>query len=342
MRSLSPRTSVSRARTTLALVLLGASACGDVDVDDGDLAPAPGEGVEPDDALGRSPDAPATADGGGAAASPDARAGDAGEDAAAAPPEPEFDAVPWEQGGDVGFGVARKDTGNPRGESAALLYAGYEARLDAAKAWARELYRADLRARGVRWLYAVQGPATIQYTGLEIGNSNVLAHLVPRVTDRTRFVLVLGHSSGSYVAHEMLRQAAARPDAQGKTSGRLVYFNLDGGRAGFTDAVAATMRKTWWVSPRDVAKGTPGFNAPSMQSAGAAYASLGGLLPYDASRAGCNAGATGCVHNSLVITRPHSPARARPDLDYEQFAGRPVTTSFLTEKAAEAGLSPAP
>lgn len=326
------------AGAALALASCGGAEDGDLD-DLGAAGPGPDDGTKEGPSTGTPPSVgddagPGGADGDGGRA----EATDGGDAGPPPPPEPDFDAVPWEQGGDVGFGVARKDTGNPRGDSAAIFYGGYEARLDAAKAWARELYRADLRARGVRFLYAVQGPATVQYTGLEIGNTNLLAHLLPRVGDRTKFILVLGHSSGSYVAQEMLRQVAGTFDPQNKAAGRLVYFNLDGGRAGFTDAAAAKMRKVYWVSPRDVAKGTGGFNDGSMQSAGSQYAALGGLLRYDASQAGCNAGATGCVHNSLVITRPHSPARARPDVDYENFTGRPVTTAYLLAKAAEAGL----
>jgi hypothetical protein len=260
---------------------------------------------------------------------------------AASIPEPDVDTIPWETGATVGFGVASKDTQNPRGHSAAIVYGGYQSTLANAEGWTTALYKAELRNRGVRWLYAVQGPNTIQYVNKEIGNTSILAALIPKVDAATKFVLVLGHSSGSYVAHELLGQVAGTFDPNGVLTGKLVYFDLDGGRDGFTAAIATRMRKAYFVSPKDVAKGTLGFNNASMESAGADYPALGGTLPFDSSTAGCNAGASGCVHDSLVIDRPHSPTGASANKDYDDYSGgRTVTTRYLVQKGTEAGLVP--
>jgi hypothetical protein len=253
------------------------------------------------------------------------------------PTEPDVDALPWQ---DVGLGIMSKDTQNPKGTNAALVYAGYQADLDAAKAWTLALYKADLRARGVRYIYAVQGPNTIEYTNLEIANTRLIAQLLPQVTDTTKFILLLGHSSGSYVAHEILRQLEGTRDPMEKTKGKLVYFNLDGGKDGFNAAVASYVKRAYFVSPRDATKGTSGFNDNLMQDLANAFPNVGGLLPFDASQAGCNQGATGCIHNSLVVTKPHDAAKARPDIDYEDFVNRPVTTAYIGARATEAGLNP--
>src|SRR5512142_3055412 len=71
-------------------------------------------------------------------------------------PAPDVDQIPWST---VGTGVASKDTQNPLGSSMLVAYAGYGVSLASAEAWATELYRATMRERGVRHIWAVRGPA---------------------------------------------------------------------------------------------------------------------------------------------------------------------------------------
>ncbi len=258
-----------------------------------------------------------------------------------APPAPDIDTIPWETGVAIGNGVAHKDTKNPLGEGAALLYAGFGVDLAAARGWATALYRAELRARGVRQLWAVQGPNLAEYQNQEIGNSKVAALLVSKVSALTKFVVVLGHSSGSFVAHELLGQLAGGLDPTNVTAGKVVYFDLDGGQNGLSAPVVARLRKAYFVSPRDKANGTMGFNTATMQSLGATYVSAGGFFEVDASASGCNTGATACVHVSLVNAHPHDASTALANVDYGMFdAAHPVQTAYLAKKAAEAGLVP--
>jgi hypothetical protein len=74
-----------------------------------------------------------------------------------------------------------------------------------------------------------------------------------------------------------------------------------------------------------------------MKSLGAQY---GGWFELDAGGSGCNAGATWCVHATLITTRPHAPSNASTHADYSDFAGRPVCRAYIEQKGAEAGLSP--
>jgi hypothetical protein len=255
--------------------------------------------------------------------------------------EADVDTIEWKTGTDVGFGVASKDTGNPRANNAAIIYAGDGATLDGAKGWATALYKADLKERGVRHLFAVQAPSNATYTKKEIFNSKISAALLPQIDDKTKFILLVAHSSGTYVAHEFLDQVTKTRDPDGKMNGKLVYFNLDGTVRLFTDAIAAKVKKTYWVSPRDNTKNTGGLNPEDMVTGGQTYANIGATLPFEAAEAGCNRGATGCVHASIVINKPHNPAEATPDKDYDDYAdGRSVVTKYLADKAAEAGLAP--
>jgi hypothetical protein len=249
--------------------------------------------------------------------------------------EADVDTIAWQQGADVGNGVASKDTGNPRGNSIALIYGGYQSSLDGVKGWTTALYKATLKDRGVRHIFAIQGPADVQYTAKEIGNTKISAALLPKIDDKTKFILLFGHSSGSYVAHEFLQQVASGRDPDGKMNDKLVYFNLDGGYRYFTAAIGAKVKKTYWVSPR--AGQLTGFNAGDMQLGANTYKNKGGLILFDASGAGCTS--NGCAHDSLLISKPHNPGGATPGKDYDDYSGgRTVVTKFVADKAAEAGL----
>ena len=254
--------------------------------------------------------------------------------------EPDFDSLPWNTAAEVGFGVARKDSQNPLGNNAFIGYGGYDVTLDEACAWTTALYHATLRSRGVRHLYCVKGPADPSYSTLEIGNSKLAAHLVTRVDATSTFVLVAAHSSGSFVAHEVLAQLANGLDPSEVTLDRVVYFDLDGGQSGLTATSVARLKRAYFVSARNAVTGTNAPNHASMQALGATYANKGGFLELDGSAAGCASGATWCMHMVPILTKPHNPNAADASLDYTDFLGRPVTTAYIEAKAIEAGLTP--
>jgi hypothetical protein len=350
---MSPRLVQSSSSAARALALAWLTACGSGgSIDDAVEVEGGGQGGELLDAGG---DVEAGGDGSAAAdagaivdAVVDAGADaivDAGEgaDAGPSPPdEPDFASLPWETGPDVGFGVARKDSGNPRGDNVFVGYGGFGASLDDACAWVTALYESALVERGVRHVFCVQGPATVGYVGLEIGNSKVARAIVANVTERTRFVLVAGHSSGSFVAHELLRQLADPAlglDPGGVTADRVVYLNLDGGQAGLPASAVARLRRAYFVGALDQAIATASPNTQAMIASGSSYGADATYLQLDATGSGCAASAVWCVHMTPVVTRPHDPLRATVTSDYRDFAGRPVTTSWIDAVADEAGLT---
>ena len=254
---------------------------------------------------------------------PDAAAVDGG-----APTEPLFTAIPWSA---PGFGVAYRDGANPRGDDVFIGYAGYAVTAAQGQAWVTALYTEALRDRGVRHVYAVQGPRESDYRSQEIGNSRLIAHLLPRLAPGAR-VLVAAHSSGGFVASELFQQLYARGlDPAHLTRDRLSYWDLDGATAGLTAAIVGQMRHAWFVWSLDATTGTRSPNAGVMIAAGAAWGAAGGALSLDASGAGCNRGAAWCVHMHLVTTRPHDPATSDVARDYTAFdATHRVQTAWLT------------
>ena len=101
---------------------------------------------------------------------------------------PDIDSIPWSTGASIGYGVAFKDTQNPLGDAMFIGYGGYGAKLIPTQLWVTALYRAALQKRGVRWIWAVQGPSDPDYTQGEIGNSKIAAalHLSLRTVESHR------------------------------------------------------------------------------------------------------------------------------------------------------------
>jgi hypothetical protein len=210
--------------------------------------------------------------------------------------------------------------------------------MQSAQAWVTALYHAALRDLGARWVYAVQGPADLGYSGLEIGNSKIAAALQHEAAATTHYILVVAHSSGTFVADELPQQLGSGDDPSGITNGRIVYFCLDGGQKTVIDAGLHRLRKAYYVGADD--NGTLSPNHAVMQSLGTTYASLGGTFDYDAASSGCNAGAVWCVHSTPIITKPYNPNSGDPVNDYLDFVGRPVNHFYIDLKAAGAGLAP--
>lgn len=255
-----------------------------------------------------------------------------------AAPVPAFDELPWLTGDDIGYGIAYKDSQDPDAHNVFIGYAGYPFPLDAAQSWATALYHARLRELGVRHVYAVQGPSKVMYSDYEIGNTSIAAALTTRAAGAA-FVLVAGHSSGSYVAHELLGQLAGDYDPGDVTKDRVVYFNLDGGTAGLSTSIVDRLRRAYFVGVHDSETGTDSPNLDAMKYLGEQWPARGSYLEVDGAGAGCNAGAPWCLHMRVINSSPHDPSDSSVT-DYYDFVGRPVVTSYIDVKADEAGLHP--
>ena len=226
---------------------------------------------------------------------------------------------------DVGLGVAyRRMT---TGDGVLIAYGGYTTQLTDSEAWATALVAARLATAGIGHAYAVQGPADPGYTGLEIANTALRAHLAGAAPGAAS-IYVIAHSSGAYVAHELLGQLARAGDAA--TLARTGYANLDGDGAGFTAERAAALRALAFVYADDptLAAGLS-HNAAAMLALGATYAPAGVAVEVTVPGSGCDDGASWCLHDLVITQRPHDPTSYDLARDYTDFVGRPVTTSYL-------------
>lgn len=229
----------------------------------------------------------------------------------------------------TGVGVNYRGTGSA-GSNVFIGYAGYGYSDAQAQAWLDALYTSTLSRLGVGHLYAVRGPADVGYARREIGNTKLIAHLLPRIDAGTKLIVVAAHSSGSYVANELFGFLhAGGKDPTGKTADKTVYFNLDGGN-GLTATDVSRLYRTFFVFARDGRTGTRSPNASAMINQATTFAPRASSLQLAGDGAGCASGGAWCLHMALITTRPHSTT-GMDARDYTDFAGRPVQSAYLDQ-----------
>ncbi len=232
----------------------------------------------------------------------------------------------WSDGPGFGIGYRRAN----ENDDIAIFYGGYGATLAASEAWADEAFAVDLEARGVGRLYAVKGPLHADYRDYEIGNSKIAKRLIGEEGAKASRIVVVAHSSGAFVAHELLSQLADGRDQAGAAAGKIVYFNLDGA-GGPPPKALANLEGAWAVSVKDTS-GVRSMNAGVADSNASKYAAAGkgGLVSIDAEPGVCNAGARWCLHMVCANERPHNKNGLDVARDYTDFEGRPVQIDFLS------------
>lgn len=231
----------------------------------------------------------------------------------------------------IGLGVAYQQVNT--GHAILIVYGGYSAKLTYSAAWATELVDAKLGAADVGHIYAVKGPQDAGYAAREIANSKLRAHLATLPADAP--IYIVAHSSGSFVAHELLQQL----DAAGNTAmlARISYANLDGGSSGLSAGIAGALDKLSFVYAQDPALSSGlSQNASSAVAMGMTYAMYGSAFRVVVPHTGCANGAGWCLHDVLITHRPHDANSYDLARDYTDFIDRPVTTEYLD------GLLPTP
>jgi hypothetical protein len=156
----------------------------------------------------------------------------------------------------IGFGIGGSTAGS--GSDILVTCGGYSARDQDSRAWAMALAQSpSFASLAIGPVYAARGPSDASYAGREIGNSKLAAALA-RQAGSARFVIVAAHSSGAFVADELITEAS--PEVRSK----IVYFALDGGTHSLDDRLVSQMKAVYFVNAKDAAKGES-HNASSMR-----------------------------------------------------------------------------
>lgn len=230
----------------------------------------------------------------------------------------------------LGLGVAYKKV---EGGGAAVFigYGGYSVQQDWSCKWSDALLAAKLKELGVGHIYAVKGPRDPGYAAREVANTKLGAHLVAGPGTTAPFILVAAHSSGAYVAHELLQQLTNRGADTEEVREKIVYANLDGSGSGFSNAIASSLKHVAFVWAEDPAKGKSS-NASTMVALGNAYGSP--AIRIDGAQSGCNRSAKWCLHDLVITTKPHNAATFDLKSDYTIFTGREVQTQWVDALAS--------
>lgn len=223
----------------------------------------------------------------------------------------------------IGNGVVYRRVND--GDGVIIAYGGYTARLIHSTSWATELVDQKLGAAGVGHIYAVKGPAQASYASREIGNSKIKAHLTTIGSDAP--IYMVAHSSGSFVAHELLQQL--RNAGSTDTLARISYANLDGGGSGLTTSIVNALGNMEFVYAKDptLSRGLS-QNSSTAIALGMAYVNST-TFQVTVPNSGCTSGAGWCLHDVVITHRPHNPNMFDVAQDYSDFEGRPVTTEYL-------------
>lgn len=257
----------------------------------------------------------------------------ANDDSALTPlvPEPddEITRAPWTT---IGSGVGYKAL---EGRSDVLLvYGGYRAEDVWVQRWANALLRARGASLDIGHVYAVRGPNQPGYEGREIQNSRIASHLSEGArAARASALYVVAHSSGTYVADELLAMIErGSGGVPADTLGKVRLYDLDGGGVGSASRLMQ-MARAYFVYARDGGMARDSHNAAGMKALGARFAAKGGAVEVDATGSGCartSSGGTWCLHDALINTRPANPSMYDLRKDYTDFTGgRSVVVSYL-------------
>ncbi len=217
------------------------------------------------------------------------------------------------------------------GKDIAIFYGGYGATLTASQSWLDEALTQELEARGVGRLYAVKGPLHSDYRDYEIGNSKIAKRLIGDEGQDAQRIIVVAHSSGAFVANELMTQLADGRDTLGNAAQKVVYFNLDGA-GGPPNKALLNLAGAWAVLVKDAA-GTRSTNAWTAEDNGAKYsaAGKGGHHLLLAEAGACASGAKWCLHMFTTNQRPHNKWGLDVQNDYTDFDGNPIQLGFLAE-----------
>jgi hypothetical protein len=243
--------------------------------------------------------------------------------ACSAPPEANPDATGEEaqtnRAGwtDVSRGIAGRAIGDGSGTATLVVYGGYGAHAEHAQSWADALVTARGEALGLGHVYASKGPQDALYHARELGNTALAARLAQSPPSA---LYVLAHSSGSFVAHELLSKLT--PDVLAHTH----YFNLDGGQDGLTLGIARGLGGLTFVYANDPGVGLS-RNGAFMRALAPQYHGAKTFV-VDAAASGC--ATSNCLHDTMITNRPHDPQTFDVADDYTDFAGRIVTAGYLT------------
>lgn len=222
-----------------------------------------------------------------------------------------------------------------------ITYAGWNVKDIEAKTWTDRLMAKSLlnqhQVYNIKHVYAVRGPIESNYVSKEIQNSKLIEHM--HLIDNVKRIIIIAHSSGSFVADEFFAQLFTKITTNPTYESlrrRIVFYNLDGGTrpSRFDDTFINTLFSSIhfvWASSSISSMNS--MNSATMIAA-KNYYSFTYLniksLEVKATKAKCLN--SKCLHDALIIQSPWDPNAYDTAKDYTLFDeyDREVQFEYLT------------
>ncbi len=241
--------------------------------------------------------------------------------------------------------------GELKGKNVLITMGGMGAKLEWVQKWTEELYRAKLNEFNIGLVIAVKGPKEEYYDAREIAIKEMTKKFVDAYSQYglgETYLIV--HSSGVFPAHEMFdhlwlggndpnnKRMKMRKlevlDPEGITKNKINYIMLDGELGipkGYTliKEMVVNLKKLYSFYAIDADTKTLSGMAREAKKVKEQFPEAV-LHEFAAKNSGCNPGAKWCVHETLITTRPHNPARYDLEKDYTMFdSTRRVVTEYM-------------
>lgn len=238
----------------------------------------------------------------------------------------------------IGNGVNYSFTDNKKGNDIFIAIGGWQANQEWVNKWSSELYHEKLYALGIKHIFSVKGPDDVCNKNKEI-NIKTVADYIKNIIYATYYidkVIIAAHSSGSFVANELLELLYGK-NGIAKDSfyiDKVHYFNLDGGIGGedcgtaLSDSVVKYIAKIYAVAVYDSETEMYSSNYETMKKLSGMFGEKSELILLDVSGSGCTD--KWCLHDAVVIRKPHNPTKYDLEKDYTLFnEEHSVQTDYL-------------
>lgn len=238
-----------------------------------------------------------------------------------------------------------------KGKNVLITMGGMGAKLEWVQRWTEELYQAKLKEFNIGLVIAVKGPREEYYDSREIAIKEMTKKFVDAYREYglgETYLIV--HSSGVFPAHDMFdhlwlggddpknKKQKVRKleilDPKGITKNKIHYIMLDGELGiprGYTltKEMVVNLKKLYSFYAIDADTKTPSGMAHEAKKVKTKFPEAV-LHEFAVKNSGCNPGAKWCVHETLITTRPHNPARYDLEKDYTIFdSTRRVVTEYM-------------
>lgn len=238
----------------------------------------------------------------------------------------------------IGNGLNYGVTNNQSGNDIVIVFGGWQSNQQWVNKWCEELYKDRLKELGFQHLISVKGPDEVCYKTKEI-DIKTLAEFVKNIIYATYFIdklIVIAHSSGSFVANELLNTMYGTNGIARDSFyvNKLHYFNLDGGIGGdecgvsIDTSVIRHIKKIYAVAVYDSSSNLYSANFETMKKLSESYGDKSELVLIKSNESGCID--KWCLHDVLIINKPYNPKKYDLEKDYQMFdESRKVQTEYL-------------